>query len=159
MDNILALDQATRISGFAIFQDNKLIKYGKIISPNKPLGQRFVYIKNKILSYIQEYNITKIVFEDIQLQNINNPKTFKTLAQLQGMIMTLLEEQNIPYEIIGSVTWKSGLKIKGKRREEQKKNAQLYVLNNYNITATQDEADAICIGTHYIQNTPLDWSK
>ena len=32
---------------------------------------------------------------------------------------------------------------------EQKKNAQIYINTMYGIKATQDECDAICIGTHY----------
>ena len=29
MSNLLALDQSSRITGYAIFEDSKLVKYGK----------------------------------------------------------------------------------------------------------------------------------
>ena len=51
--------------------------------------------------------------------------------------------------IIASSSWKSTLGIKGRARAEQKKNAQIYINTIYGIKATQDECDAICIGTHY----------
>jgi hypothetical protein len=51
--------------------------------------------------------------------------------------------------------------IKGRARVDQKRNAQLWVNNTYNIKATQDECDAICIGAHYT-NLPaekgFDWA-
>lgn len=159
MNNILALDQASRVSGFAVFSDKKLIKYGKIIPKAEELGKRFLDIRQQVLNLIQEYDINEVIFEDIQLQNnINNVKTFKVLAQLQGVLIVLLENLNIPYTIIPSTTWKSGLKIKGKARAEQKRNAQNYVTETYNIKATQDESDAICIGTYHLNNIPFDWS-
>ena len=45
---------------------------------------------------------------------------------------------------------------------EQKKNAQLFVQQKFDIKATQDECDAICIGSHIlIGKKPIpdhDWS-
>ena len=77
----------------------------------------------------------------------------------QGRI-DLDTDLQIPNTAILAGTWKSTLNIKGIKRTEQKQNAQKYVLNEYNIKATQDECDAICIGSHYIQtNKPaFDWS-
>jgi hypothetical protein len=40
------------------------------------------------------------------------------------------------YEIVPSSRWKSKLDIKGKKRAEQKRNAQKYVLDNYNKKVT-----------------------
>jgi hypothetical protein len=48
----------------------------------------------------------------------------------------LLDEKKIPYQVVPSVTWKSTLGIKGKNRQEQKKNAQLWVINTYNQKPT-----------------------
>ena len=59
---------------------------------------------------------------------------------------------NIPHEIIHSQTWKSGLDIKGRERATQKRNAQTFVMNTYGKKVSQDESDAICIGTHYIKS-------
>jgi hypothetical protein len=45
MANILALDQATRISGYAIFSDDKLTDYGKIVTDNPDIGVRLTEIR------------------------------------------------------------------------------------------------------------------
>lgn len=159
-DNILALDQATRITGYSVFQNQELKEYGRISPKDQDINKRFVFIKNSVKKLIEKFNITKVYFEDIQLQgNVgNNVKTFKSLAQLQGVLIVLLEELNIPYEIVHSQVWKSSVGIKGKNRTEQKKKAQQYVLENYNIKATQDEADAVCIGTYGVNSIGFDWS-
>jgi Holliday junction resolvasome RuvABC endonuclease subunit len=156
---LLALDQASRTSGFAVFEDNKLIKYGKFTFDDTDFGIRLMKIRDKVKSLIDEFSVDKVVFEDIQLQD--NVDTFKKLAEVFGVIFELVTELNIPHEAILASSWKSTLKIKGTKRPEQKKNAQLWVVENYNIKPTQDECDAICIGVHAIRNKPaevFDWS-
>lgn len=111
------------------------------------------------------YEPDQVLFEDIQLQNniLNNVQTFKILAEVFGIIEELLTEEEIPHEAILAGTWKSTLGIKGKNRAEQKRNAQQYVINTYNIKPTQDECDSICINAHYHSKNkktfdPHDWS-
>ena len=155
MAKLLALDQASQITGFAIFQDDELVTYGKIVLDDENIGARLVALRKKILNLIQDNKIDYVAFEDIQMQASvgNNVKTFKVLANVYGVILELCEEIGIKYSIVSSNTWKSTLKIKGKGRSEQKRAAQTFVAQEYNVKCTQDEADAICIGTHIIKNS------
>ena len=154
MNNILALDQASRTSGYAVFQDNTLIASGTFTFDDDNIPKRLVKIRNKTIELIQQYGITKVLLEDIQLQGqTNNVSTHKILAEVLGVLEELCAELKIPHEVIHSQTWKSGLNIKGRDRAAQKKNAQEFVLATYNIKVSQDESDAICIGTHYVKNT------
>lgn len=61
----LALDQSSRISGFAIFNDDTLIDCGIFTVDNDDLGKRLVTIREKIKELIFNYEIDEIVFEDI----------------------------------------------------------------------------------------------
>ena len=151
MSNLLALDQATRTTGYAIFKDGKLIKTGTFTFSDNEIGDRLVKFKNKVLELISEYDIDEIAFEDIQLQDnketkVVNVDTFQKLAEVFGVLEETLTEHKMPYQIISASTWKSKCGIKGKERAEQKKNAQLYVQNKYNLKIAQDACDAICIG-------------
>ena len=153
MNNILALDQASRTSGFAIFQEGKLTDYGTFTYGDDDFSLRLVKIRNKVISLIEQYNITKILLEDIQLQGqTNNVETYRKLAEVRGVLEELARERNIPHEIIHSQSWKSTLNIKGRERETQKRNAQVYVEQAYGLKVSQDATDAICIGTHYINS-------
>ena len=157
---ILALDQASRISGWAIFEDNKLIKYGKIdLKSDDDIGIRLFQLRDKVLKLIQENNIEKVILEDIYMdgQRVNNVQTFKILAEVFGVLYELCVELGIPVEAVLAGTWKSSLDIKGKTRPEQKRNAQQYVINTYGIKPTQDECDAICIGAHIVKQNTHNW--
>ena len=82
---ILALDQSSRITGWAIYENDQLKKYGKItINPDYELGERLHLIRQKVLKLIKEYQIDKVILEDIYMdgQRINNVQTFKTLAEV-----------------------------------------------------------------------------
>ena len=150
---LLALDQSSKVTGYAIFIDGVLDYHGKINLTSENVGIRLVQFKEAIVDIIDSFKVDKIAFEDIQLQSTvaNNVKTFKVLAEVFGVLHELCEELKIPYVIVPSVTWKSALGIKGKTRPEQKQQAADFVFNKYNKKPTQDECDAICIGTYAIK--------
>ena len=166
MTKILALDQSSRITGWAVFEDDKLIDSGKFTVSDDDIGIRLVKIRKKVLELISQFEIDKVYFEDIQLQGnvTNNVQTFKVLAEVFGVIYETLKEIDMPNETVLAGTWKSKLGIKGARRDEQKRNAQAYVQNTYGKKVSQDESDAICIGAYAVLNTPqpsdvFDWSN
>ena len=158
---LLALDQSSRISGWAIFKDGELEDCGKFEITGE-IGRRLVDLKEEIISLVEKQEVTKIAFEDIQLQGnvMNNVATYKTLAMVFGVVMEQAEEENIPYEVVPSSTWKSKLGIKGRARAEQKRAAQEWVVNTYKVKPSQDTCDAICIGASILR-TPQDhdWSN
>ena len=166
MGKILALDQSSRITGWSIFDEGELVQFGKFNAElaGTSIADRLHYIRNKVRKLIEENNITAVVLEDIQMQGnvVNNVQTFKTLAEVFGVISELLVEMKIPQSAVLASSWKHTLGIKGANRAAQKKNAQTYVNEVYAIKATQDECDAICIGTHYVKNNindGFDWAE
>jgi phosphatidate phosphatase APP1 len=73
----------------------------------------------------------------------------------------LCAEFKVPRTSILASVWKSKLGIKGKDRPAQKRAAQNWVVNTYNIKVIQDIADAVCIGTAYLKDIKkdvYDWS-
>ena len=165
MSKILALDQSSRITGWAIFDNGKLVNYGKfnaeVVGAN--IGDRLEFIRNKIRKLIEDNQIDEVIMEDIQMQGnvVNNVQTFKVLAEVFGVISELLVEMKIPQSAVLASSWKSALGIKGRARAEQKQNAQKWVIDTYSVKPTQDECDAICIGAHRNKHTPdigFDWA-
>lgn len=155
---ILSFDQASHTSGWALFENNKLIKHGKFTFNDNDFGIRLEKIRNKVAELVKEYSPDKVYFEDIQLQE--NVDTFKILAEVFGVIYELLTELKIPNEAIVASSWKGGLGIKGADRPAQKANAKKYVEKTFSISPTQDECDAICIG-HFActkKEETFDWA-
>lgn len=159
MGRLLALDQASKVTGWAIFEDGELKSYGKISLDDPNTDIRLVQLRQSIQTLVADYNIDEVIFEDIQQQNnvANNVQTFKVLAEVYGVVSELLQEIQIPHSTVLAASWKSTLGIKGRTRAEQKKNAQLYVEQNYGIHVIQDIADAVCIGTHHIKKNKCAW--
>lgn len=156
---ILALDQSSHISGYCVFKDGELFAYDKFSFDNPDMGRRLTQIRAQIQTLIEQYKPDYVIFEDIQQQyNVsNNIQTFKVLAEVYGVISELLSSLNIPYSTVLASSWKSTLKIKGKTRAEQKKNAMSYIKEKYNIEVTQDMADAICIGEYHLNKEKCIW--
>lgn len=163
---ILALDQSTQNTGYAIYKNDNLIE-ANCISPEGQYLTRIVKLiqwLKRMVNTLSEKGRVQVLIEEIQLQQIPgtsrdvNVKTFKQLAHVQGAILEYLVENNIPYEIIASSTWKSLCGIKGRNRQEQKRNAQIYVVNTFGLKVNQDTADAICIGKSYILNQKKDFN-
>ncbi len=58
---ILALDQASRVTGWAIFDNAQLINSGAIvINPDYGLGERLHKLRNEVKDIIQTQNIEKV---------------------------------------------------------------------------------------------------
>ena len=99
MGNVMSLDQA-KTSGFAIFSST-----GELLLHGAKTFEEYVHQYDYFSSLLVEYNVDTLLVEDIQLQR--NTRTFKTLAQLQGIFMALAHNHNIELYIISSNTWRS----------------------------------------------------
>lgn len=150
---LLALDQASIITGYSIWDDEQLCEVGKIRLDGQELDARLYELREKIKKLILDNNITKAAIEEIQMQASvgNNVQTFKVLAEVMGVLIELFKELDLPYAVVSSNTWKATCQIPKQGRAQEKKAAQQFALTNYNQKVTQDEADAICIGHHYIK--------
>lgn len=143
---ILALDQASKISGFCVMKNKKYYESGLLYANDKDdTIARLENMFNQIVKLINRVKPDYVVFEGIQFQK--NYQTYKTLAQLQGLIMAYLFLNDYGFTIIESTAWKSCCGIKGRNRDEQKKNTQKYVENTYDLQVSEDEADAIGIAS------------
>lgn len=165
VSNLLALDQSSHTTGYAVFINEKPHIISHFDAPGEDLGDRLEYIREKIIFLIEKYDIDEVAFEDIQLQDVNGNKetgikTFKLLAEVFGVVHELLTEMEMDYIIIPPIVWKATFKIAGKGRLQEKKMAQAYIKSTLGLDCTEDEADAACIALHVLnkQKTEFDWS-
>ena len=148
---LLALDQASRITGVAIFDDDKLVKYGTFeIKSNQELGKRLTQFLENLDKLYAAYNFDAIAYEDIQLQ-MGNVETYKKLAYIQAMILFWCEKHEKNLYCLSPSHWRKILKDKygmswGRKRVEQKQTAIDFIQEHYKKEVDSDTADAICIG-------------
>ena len=148
---LLALDQASRVTGVAIFDDDKLIKYGTFeIKSNQELGKRLTQFLENLDKLYAAYNFDAVAYEDIQLQ-MGNVETYKKLAYIQAMILFWCEKHEKNLYCLSPSHWRKILKDKygmswGRKRAEQKQTAIGFIQEHYKKEVDSDTADAICIG-------------
>lgn len=152
----LALDQASKVTGYAIYDDTKLVKYGTFSTSAADDVERFAAIKSWLLSMFSSWHFDFIGIEGIQYQegsegNKMGVTVFQTLARLQGVIMLVCHEAKIPFEICPTNTWRHACGVKGKSRTDRKRSMQLLVQQWYDVKVSEDEADAIGIGHYLVQ--------
>lgn len=147
-NRVLALDAATQITGWAVFDDGKLVSYGKFAAKGAETANKIYDFAMWLIGVIGNWCPDYVVIEDIQQQN--NVQVFKTLAKLQGVIEFVLLENSVDFSFVSSNSWKSYSEVRGRTRVDQKKSAQLKVVNVYGINGTEDESDAILLGRYAV---------
>lgn len=146
---ILALDDSTTVTGWSVFDGDTLVSYGKITMNQGTAISRIAGLNDWLVDMIRQWNPDLVALEDIQQQS--NVQMFKILAWLQGSLLHTLFKLDIDTRIIHVSQWRSTCNLKGRSRPELKAAAQALIKQNYGLTVTQDEADAICIGYHVIK--------
>ena len=146
---ILALDQATHISGYAVFNNKNLIDYGTFETTGENDIERSVQVKQWLISLIDQYEIDFVGLEGIQYQTAAGVTTFETLARLQGILAATCYEEKVRYKIAPTNTWRAHCGVKGRTRPDRKRSMQRLVKEWFNLQPTEDECDAIGIGKYF----------
>lgn len=149
----LALDQATHTCGWAIFDDNELVSYGTFSTNADDEIVRDSAIKQWLISMITNWKPDCVGLEGIQFQESEGAPhmsvtVFQALARLQGILMETCYDLKIKYIICPTNTWRHHCGVKGKSRADKKRSMQLLAKKWYDITISNDEADAIGIGRY-----------
>ena len=168
---ILALDAATGITGYAIYDNKVLVGYGVYkTSSTLPTVERINQVKNWLKAALKEWEPDFVGIENIQLQKYGNRdtdvqvKTFQTLANLQGVLLDTVFEACIDNELVYPTEWRSycGIGSGDQHRDARKKAAQAKVKIWYDIDCTEDESDAICIGKYFcgkLKTNKINWGE
>ncbi len=167
---ILALDAATKVTGYAIYDNDNLVFYGTFkVDETLETTERINIVKKWLEDVIKNYQPNFIGIENVQLQSFGGKGNFqvelyRVLANLQGVLVDTIFENKIDYALAYATEWRRYCGVgEGKGRENKKKQAQEKVALWYNKNCTQDEADAICLGKYFCnwlkQKRISDWGE
>ena len=157
---ILALDQSTQITGYAVFDNTDLYKHGVIdLHKEKDAWERMQIMRQKVDLLVKENKPKVVVLEDVAMQR--DPQALIKLGRLQGLLMASALSRNIPVRLYLPASWRKILGIKqgaGIKRPELKAQAMQIIRDVYGLEPTEDEAEAICIGLSFlIDNGQIAW--
>lgn len=149
---ILALDQSTNATGFAVFnKEGKYIYSGVYKTKSVNIDGKILELTDYIHYLIDRFNISHVIMEDVQQQS--NAKTFKHLSMILGACVKQCLLCDVTHTIVTPTTWRAYLGIKTRPRPDAKAGAKLYALMQYGVDCKKDdESDAICIGSWYVAN-------
>lgn len=173
---IMSIDASTQSTGWAIFDNQKLINYGCITSTKKNLIERIVYMAGEIDKILNQYpKVDKVIMEEVLPKNEayddgashhSNPKVFKPLMWLQAAINFNLyfKHNKMNVEFILPNSWRSKCGIstgRGIHRDTLKAKDKTFVKEQFNIDVNDDIADAIGIGWSHVktQSDSFDWTN
>ena len=143
----MGVDSSTSSTGWAIIEEQdgeiELVKYGSIKPKGKNTIRRIITILDELKKIRRVNNPEMVVIEDLNVSR--NMKSTKVLAGLLIAIEIDLERANYLVQELKPTEWRKSVGIKGRKREEQKKNSIQHVWDKYHKIVNDDEADAICI--------------
>jgi Holliday junction resolvasome RuvABC endonuclease subunit len=143
----IAFDQSTKITGYSIWIDKNLFKYGVLEVKNSDKLNPWERMREMywlISDFLDREKPDIVGFEGVQFQN--NYSVYQVLSEMRGVLATALIERDVAFVDIMPTEWKSFCKIHGKKREEQKQNTIRMVLEKFNIEVSEDVADSIGLG-------------
>lgn len=150
---LIAFDQSTVITGYAVFENDDLVYHGVIdLHKEKDLDIRAHQMWQELDLLIRDTKPDTVVFEGVALQN--NAQVLIKLGNLQGYIMTSAWRQDVPFYSYLPTQWRKilgfsqGSKTK---RIDLKHQAVALVEETYGIHVREDEAEAITIGLAYLK--------
>lgn len=150
---LIALDESTKSTGYAVFKDEKLIDKGAFQEEDKNVLKRVNNILGKIDDLIDYYEPDNIVIENVQITL--SAATAKSLMGLQFAIELLCYRKGINCTSIRTPHWRKVLGLSNSpkiNREEKKQQTINYVKERYQIDEKIDDiTDAICIGECFLK--------
>ena len=107
----MGLDGSTKCSGWCIFDNKKLVSYGKIIA-DKDLDwrERVVFMMDKVADLIREYNVSELCVE-IPVKTTANVNTLEQLFSLHGAILGVASVLHIKFTPINVNAWRKKIDL------------------------------------------------
>lgn len=155
---VLALDQSSKKTGYSIYDNQELIAYGVFSTTKQNVFDRMTDLCDWVLSMVVAWEPDLVGLEDVQY----NPNAgaghdvFKMLAQIMGSVIITILREKIEVEPVNISRWRGHCGVKGRTRQDKKRSAQLLVKKWFDITLSDDEADAICIGKFLAESRESD---
>ena len=154
---IIALDQSSHKTGYAIYDGLTLVSYGVYESTKASPMDRLKAACDWLDSMIANWKPDEIGFEEPQYNpgggddkdKIRAHDIFKLLAQIMGALMITAMRAKVKVSTVLIPTWRHHCGVKGRYRADQKRSAQLLVKQWHDILVSDDESDAICMGKYY----------
>lgn len=150
---VLALDLSTKNTGWAVFEDKKLIDSGCIAATSTNVLNRIEKTTDELEIIFDRYIPDNIIVEEVLPEDVKHNQTvFKALMYMQASVALAFNKRGKKLEFYTASEWRKKCGIRTGRsvtRDIVKAADIKFVKDTYNIDANDDICDAICIGYAY----------
>lgn len=156
---ICGIDASVWNTGVSVWENEKLVSK-KLLSSKKLTTpeSRFNYMSNCIFDFLTNENPDIVVIE--RMHKTRNVDSFRKLCQIMGVVRWWCIRNHKEYEEMSPKEWRKYAKDPDEKlplkSEELKAWAIARVFRDYEISASEDEAEAILIGRGYIELKHLE---
>ena len=151
---MVSIDPSTKVTGMALFHGGELTtSYAINLSASKKDAEgRILDMGREIMTKLDEWNPAILYVEQPQGHG-NNIRVARLISELIGFCKAWAVQNNAYIEEIPPSVWRKylGLDQGGKKREQLKRDSMNAVLDVFGINVSEDESDAINIGSAMLQ--------
>ena len=147
----ISLDPATPFTGWAIFQDEGLVAWGRIAVRKVEYSFRFQYVVNELIHLCQVYHFQEIAIEDVKTA-WHSKNRFRNIAGLQIIFRSIQEWAKgvkLPLAAYNPATWKNAVVGHVHAPKEIVKNNIRFRFPGIPDDLTEHEYDAVAIGVYH----------
>lgn len=151
---ILSLDTSTKVSGYAVYDDNDLIYYSSIDKSSiKDSELRMMAMVSGIFILMQQYKPDVVVIEEMVVPR--NPQTQRMLTMILGAVYGQCIQAGIHYCSLRPTQWRAAVKYAKEKLPRKRDDLKVWSISKvndlFNISGIDDNiSDAILIGQAYI---------
>ena len=151
MSRFISVDPSSTFTGWAVFEGQGLVAWGKIDALKVEYSFRFQFIVNELIHLTQVYHLTEVAIEDVKTAWRSKYRV-RNIAGLQIVFRSIQEwakKAGLPLAAYNPATWKNAVVGAYTAPKEITKNNILFRFPNLPDDLTDHEYDAIAIGVYH----------
>lgn len=151
---ILSLDTSTKITGYAVFSNEKLVRYSYIDKSNKKdLTERMAAMTYELVELIKQEAPDVVVVEETVVTR--NPQTQRMLTLILGAIFGACICNNFNYCSIRPTQWRKAIRDDDEKLPRKRDDLKVWSIERvkllFNVVGIDDNvSDAILIGKAFM---------
>ena len=111
MTKTVGLDMATKSTGWAFFNGEKLEEYGILKANEDYIYSRLLTMKSQIRDVLELHKPDVVVMEEVPISDKGNLDVGKSLCILQGLVIGVCDDLGISFKTISPSVWREKMKI------------------------------------------------
>lgn len=116
----LSLDCSTSCTGYAVFNEDKLVHYGCIKPDGDSWRERLTHEGAPLSELIKTYKPNRLIVEEVPLKAANI-KVLMILGAVQGYVLGIAASHHVPIQFVLPQKWRSDIGIFDGTREGTKR--------------------------------------